>query len=161
MEHDVAALFDESVRLELIVSDAYHLFWRLFPGDADFWWRLALEEMNHAALLRSGKELFQPADCFPRHLLCPCLDELRQTSGDLLELMQQFKITPPSRLEALNIAFELEKSVSEQHFQQFMEGEANSSIAKVFQQLNKDDKDHAQRISSYLKQRSLSVNSFT
>ncbi|MEA3487197.1 MAG: hypothetical protein U9R20_06020 [Thermodesulfobacteriota bacterium] len=75
MDKDFSYLIEESINLELNIADLYFLFHELFPEDADFWWRLVLEEKNHAALIRSGKKYFEPVNKFPRNLLhhsCKC-----------------------------------------------------------------------------------------
>ncbi len=39
-------------------------------GSRDFWWQLANEERNHAALLQSGKDEFVQQSLFPAQMLC-------------------------------------------------------------------------------------------
>ena len=139
----------ESIRLESHISDLYTLFRRLFPGDAVFWWKLALEESNRAALFRSGKKYYEPLGIFPNDLLAP-VQEPQAADAKLDFLVRGYEDASPSRAEAFNIALDLEQSVGELHFQEFMDKEADSRIGRIFRQLNRDDKDHAKRISSYM-----------
>jgi ferritin len=150
MNEEWCSLLDESIHLELNVADLYEVFHIAFPDDADFWWTLLLEEKNHAALLRSAKEAFMPLDKFPRDLVLHSLEELKHANATLVTLIRKCRDAHPSREEAFNIAVTLEQSAGEIHFQQFVDRKANSKIDDIFQQLNKDDKDHAMRIRSYM-----------
>ena len=150
MENDFISLIDESIKLELNVSDLYLLFFKLFPEDSDFWWKLVLEEKNHAALIRSGKEYFEPLKKFPRDLLANSLQKVKDTNRNLKSMIKKLESAAPLRQEAFNIALKLETSAGELHFQNFMNKEESLKIDDIFKQLNKDDKDHAMRISSYM-----------
>ncbi|OQY11554.1 MAG: hypothetical protein B6I31_04700 [Desulfobacteraceae bacterium 4572_19] len=159
MNNDVTSLVDESINLELNVSDIYLLFYKFFPNDAEFWWKLALEEKNHAALIRGGKEYFEPVNKFPHNLLHHSLQNLKDTNSKLLSLIKNFENTPPSREEAFNIALEIENSACELHYQNFIDEEVNSTTDKIFKKLNKDDKDHAMRIRSYMEKHGITGQS--
>ena len=150
MQKDFISLIDESIKLELNVSNLYSLFFKLFPEDADFWWKLVLEEKNHAALIRSGNEYFEPLNKFPHDLLADSLQKVKDTNSSLRSMIKKLESVSPLRQEAFNISFEIENSASELHFQKFMNKEENLKIDDIFKRLNKDDKDHAQRISSYM-----------
>jgi len=47
------SLIEKAIQLELNVAELYIRFHKLFPSDASFWWKLAIEEKNHAALLKT------------------------------------------------------------------------------------------------------------
>jgi len=159
MNNDVASLIEESINLELNVSDIYSLFYKVFPDDAEFWWKLVLEEKNHAALIRSGKEYFEPLGKFPYDLLAPVLQDLKDANSRLDSLIKKYEETSPSREEAFNIAFKIENSAGELHFQKFMDKEGNSKTDQIFKELNKDDKEHAMRIRCYMEKHGISVQS--
>jgi ferritin len=150
MNNDVISLIDESINLELNVSYIYFIFSELFPDDAKFWRDLVLEEKNHAAIFRSAKDVLTQLKIFPHNLLYHNLQDLKDTNSTLHSLIKSFKNTPPSREEAFNIALKIEISASELHFQDFMDEETNSELVQFFQKLNKNDKDHAVRIRSYM-----------
>ncbi len=152
MDKNVASLIDESIRLELNVSELYTIFHGLFPEDAQFWWKLVMEENNHAALIRAAKDYFKPVDKFPHNLVHDGLQNLIDVNSNLLSLIKKMKEHAPSREEAFNMAFALENSAGELHFQQFMEKESGETTENIFQKLNKDDKDHARRIRLYMEQ---------
>ena len=147
----LAEIIDESIRLELSVGDLYLLFNSMFPQDAGFWWRLAEEEKDHAALIRSGKEYFAPLQKFPADLLHKNLDELKTSTASIRSFIDKFSRHPPSRTEALTVALTLENSAGEIHFQQFMDGGGGSAIEKIFRELNRGDQDHALRIEEYMR----------
>ena len=157
MNKDLAALIDESIRLELLVADLYLLFQKLFLRDSDFWWKLAVEEKGHAALIRSGKALFGPLGEFPHGLLAPVLQQLIDINNRLETLIKQYKETPPTREEAFNLAFSTETSAGEMHFQEYMGKNLESDVDRIFRQLNKDDKDHAIRIKSYMERHGIQL----
>ena len=157
MNNDVISFIDESINLELNVSDLYLIFQELFPDDAKFWRDLVWEEKNHAAIFESAKNVLKQLKMFPHNLLHHNLQDLKDTNSTLLSLIKSFKNTPPSREEAFNIALKVEISAGELHFQDFMDEETNSEIVQFFQKLNKNDKDHAMRIRSYMDNHGISV----
>jgi ferritin len=159
MNNDVTSLIEESINLELNVSKLYTHFFKLFPDDAAFWWKLVVEEKNHAALIRSGKEYFEPLRKFPHDLLAPLLQILKDANSRLDSLIEKYEETPPSREEAFNIALKIEESAGELHFQKFMDKEANSATDNIFKELNKGDKDHAMRICRYMEEHGILVQS--
>ena len=150
MTEELYLLLDESIKLELNVSDLYMIFNRAFAEDADFWWQLALEEKNHGALLQSSKKHFAPVGKFPTELLSPRLQQLKDANANLGALIEQYREDPPSRETAFNTALRIEQSVGEIHFQKFMEKLAASSLDRLFQQLNRGDKDHETKLRSYM-----------
>jgi hypothetical protein len=75
---------------------------------------------------------------------------LVDANSEISSLIKKSKVNPPSRTEAFNIALNIENSVGEIHFERFMNQETELKIVNIFQQLNRDDKDHANRISSYM-----------
>ena len=66
-EH-IRELLQVSIHLELQVSELYLLYHETFQQDKDFWWKMALEEKNHAALLKSGR-LYLEMGMFPAELI--------------------------------------------------------------------------------------------
>jgi len=148
----ITQLLDEAIELELNMGSLYRIFHHAFPGDADFWWTLNLEEQNHAALLRSGKEYFQPLKRVPDGLLSAPLERIHVLNVKLAELKARFQGTPPSREQAFSLARSLEGSAGEIHFQRFMEKEPESYLDELFQRLNKNDRDHLKRIEQYMEE---------
>jgi ferritin len=155
MEEDLVPLIKECINLELNVAELYLVFYNLFSEDAAFWWKMTVEEKNHAALLRSGKELYLPRNKFPPALVHGLLQDLINTNKELNSLIEEYEHNPPSREEAFNIALSIENSAYELHFQKFMDKKPSSRMEEIFQQLNQDDKNHAEKISMYMKQHNI------
>lgn len=156
MSDHLKELIDESIDLESNVAELYLLFQANFPEDQDFWWALALEEKNHAALVRSLKEHFLPVGKIPGELLADSLETVRETNRLIRGLLDKYRQTPPSREEAFRTACRLEDGAAEVHFQDFMSKEGGSELDRIFQRLNADDKDHGQKLRDYMKDRGFS-----
>lgn len=147
---NIKKFLEESIELEINVSDLYQLFYVKFPLDAEFWWQLSLEEVNHAALIRSINDLFLPEKILPLGSMNDQISELQRVNQSIRERILRYKTNPPSRYEAFSYAHELELSAGEAHYEMFMSEKAESNIEKIFQKLNGDDKNHAQRIADYM-----------
>jgi len=157
MNNDLSELFDEAIKIELNASKLYELFQEVFPDDALFWGQLVVEEKNHAALLRDGRDRFQPIGKFPVEILPASITSLVWANRGIVTLVDKYRERHPSREEAFNTALSLEQSAGEAHFQQFMEKDSVSKIEGIFKDLNRDDKDHALRIRSYMENHGIKV----
>jgi len=150
MSNDLSELFEEAITLELNAAKLYELFQGTFPDDALFWGGLVVEEKNHAALLQDGKDRFYPLGKFPVEILPSSLASLVWANRGIAALIDKYRERRPSREEAFNTALSLEQSAGEAHFQEFMEKESGAKVEEIFRELNRDDKDHARRIRSYM-----------
>ncbi len=143
------ALLQEAIALELNMHELYIFYHRTFTQDKDFWLRMATEEKEHAALLRLAGDFIS---FFPEEIIYNNLDILQKTNQDIKETIEQYKQKPPSREEAYLYAIGLESSVYELHYQNLVTLPSESEKLQLFQKLNTDDKDHAERIRALLKQ---------
>jgi len=155
MNNNLAQLIDEAFKLELNVAALYMSFHHTFPEDSSFWWNLALEEKNHAALLKTGMQHFMQHGLFPYQIVNTTVEALVQANNELERLLEKQKETPLSRESAFNLAIKLEESAGEIHFQYAMEKEPDSLAMKLFASLNKDDKDHVRRIREYMRDKGI------
>ncbi len=155
MKKQLSQLIEESIRLELNIADIYMVFYNTFPEDSDFWWKMTSEEKSHANLIKSGRDTF--LDQFPSKLLAPSLQKLCNINNKLASLLKEYKENPPSREAAFNIALKIEKSTGELHFQLAMEKSFTSGIMKIFQELNNEYKDHANRIRTYMSDKGIEI----
>lgn len=151
MDNKIIEIIDESVKLELNASTLYSLFYQYYLEDSDFWWELQIEEKNHASLLKSIKDFFIPYDKMPDGLLVTNLDTLKQSNNEIEGVISEVQKNIPTRLGAFEIALELEQSATEIHFQMFMEGSFGKKFEEVIRTLNREDKDHYERIKKYMK----------
>ncbi len=157
MKPDFNTIIEQSIKLELNIGDLYAVFYESLPDDSEFWWRLVLEEKNHAALFRSGIENLEQLKKFPHDILLENIKVLQSENQKLEDLINQYKLLPPDRCEAFNIALNLENSAAELHFQQFMNKNGDSIIDTIFRELNQADKDHAIRIKKHMQQHGISI----
>jgi len=148
MKQEVNNYIDEAVNLELNVSRLYFRFYELFPEDADFWWKLTLEEKNHAALLENLKHVIRLVGNPPGELMALRSDDIKNANSRVQTELD--KINPDiSRSDAFSIAIMIEESAGEIHYQAFIDDDDLPKEYRVFQKLNMDDKDHAESMRSY------------
>ena len=153
---DFKRLIDEAIRLELIVSDLYFLFHSQFPEDSEFWWALAMEEVNHASLLRTVRQMETVDVPVPDDLLPANIEELVRSTRLVKEMMEAFE-KEPDREKAFRFSYQVENSAGELHYDTFMKHAPESTVAKVFRKLNGNDLDHAQRIKEYSEAQNIQV----
>jgi len=153
----LSRLFEEAINIELNAARLYELFQRNFPNDSSFWGQLIFEEKNHAVLLQDGRDRFLPIGKFPEAILPSSLTSLVWANRGIAALIDKYKERPPSREEAFNAALGVESSAGEAHYQQFMEKESPSKIGKIFQELNREDKDHVLRLRSYMEKKGIRI----
>ena len=151
MSSDWTQLTNEAVQLETNVGKLYLRFRECFPEDEAFWGQLAIEENNHAELIRSAVDFFMAGDVIPEQVLLAPLASLRAANRKLSKRLEEYARKPPSRAEAFYVALATENSAGEIHFQRLVTESANSRVVELFQQLNTDDKDHAERIVTYMR----------
>ena len=154
VENDLIQLANEAMQLEYNVSKLYMIFRDSHPEDAEFWWKLVIEESNHAALIKSGLDYFMPEGYFPDEIF-PSMEDLQKNNRELVSLLEKYINHPPSREIAFNLALKIEMSVAEIHFQNTMTKQTDSDVLKLFQRLNQDDKDHEKRIRAYMKEKGI------
>jgi len=159
MKFDLSELVVESVKLELNVSELYLVFHAAFPKDNEFWWKLAIEEKNHASLLKNLESFSTQLSEIPFHMDQVSISDLKKANSNIEKLVQEFKDSPPNREKAFNLAYELELSAGESHFQEYASDESGSPIAKIFKHLNQSDVDHAKRIKDYAETHGMQVKS--
>ena len=150
MDENFSRLIDQSLELELNIAELYYLFHDQQSQDSDFWWTLSLEEKNHAAILRAGVKYFAPLGRFPKALLVNSLSEIENENSQIRDMIERYRENPPSRDKAFRIAVDLEMSGAEMHYQSFMSQHADDNAAEVFRRLNKEDKNHIDRIICYM-----------
>ncbi|ASQ90998.1 rubrerythrin family protein [Prosthecochloris sp. GSB1] len=161
MDQHLSEHLDESISLELNIARLYTLFHDLFPDDEDFWWQLAIEERNHAALLRNEKKAsHSAAGAVPENLLAKDLESLKIANAGVAALVERYRTTSPGREEAFRTAYTLENSIGEVHFQEFMDRKSCSLSDELFRQLNQEDKDHAERIRHYMQEHGITAEAY-
>lgn len=153
MEYTLEQFIDEAIQLELNAADIYSIFSEAIPEDANFWATLSWEEKNHAAVLKTGKDVLLPTEQFPGKILPNVIQVLVETNSWLNSLKEQFLESKPDRETTFSIALKIESSAGEQHFQSVMDSPSDSSVIKILQELCEDDIHHLNRIREYMKSR--------
>jgi len=151
MKYALEQFIDEAIQLELNAAEIYSIFSEAIPEDANFWATLAWEEKNHAAVLKTGKDVLMPMEQFPGEILPNVIQTLVDTNNWLNSLKEKFSELKPDRETAFAVAIKIESSAGEQHFQRVMEAPSDSNIIKILQELCEDDIHHLIRIREYMK----------
>jgi hypothetical protein len=157
MDKQLSRILDETIQLELNVADLYAGFGHVFSEDREFWSLLAVEEKNHAALLRSGKLESLHRGQFPAKALTTNLDALLKVNKEIKALVKKHRRKQPSRASAFEIAIKVEESTGEIDFSCFMEQEGDSLAAKFFTRVNSEDRDHARRLRNYMREKGVGI----
>ncbi len=147
MNDELLQLIDEAVELEMNIGKLYSLFSRRCSEDREFWSQLELEEYNHAALLKAAKE-FVAYSKFPLELIPKTTEQINQSINQIEISYQRFE-EDPDRFTAFSMAYELENSAGELHYQKFMKSGNTDNLTQTFQQLNRADNDHSKRVLDY------------
>lgn len=148
MKIKVETQINEAIKLEINMYKLYTLFQEIFPEDSVFWKGLASEERNHIVILRKIKPFLPYDQEFSDEFFSENINTMIQTNNKVNSLLNEFKQNPDRNI-AFEKAIEIENSASELHYQNMMNKETNSKLAKIFNRLNVDDNDHAKRIKSY------------
>ena len=150
MNKVIKLFLKESIKLELNISDLYQLFSAKFRQDYNFWWKLSIEEMNHAALIESINDLFLSENIMPSASIEFKARELREMNLFIVQRIEEFRAGSPARADAFRLACEIEHSIGESHFELFMTSQPNSTVMKIMQKLNGDDINHGKRMAKYM-----------
>jgi hypothetical protein len=142
-------LIDESIRLEMNAAQLYRIFSEVYTDDSDFWWQLHLEEKSHATLIRAARDSFIKRGNFPTALIMDSIEDLKASNRKIENLIKQFTAAPLEQHDACRAAVALENESGELHFTKFMDKETTDSLESVFQQLNRGDKAHEERIRAH------------
>lgn len=149
MHSEFSELIEAAIELELNVAELYLLFYRKLPEDAHFWWELAIEEENHAALLKTARLMGKNSVAIPGELFPASIEEILQSNRNLRKAIQEFE-QKMDRTKAFLFALEIEQSAGELHYNNYMKDAPESTLTEVFRNLNGADMDHAKRIRNYM-----------
>jgi len=153
MNAEAKEIFDKLISFELLIAKIYMRFSQMFPEDADFWWKLVIEEKGHAAILRSGYESFAPMNLFPAELTAISFTELQAALEGKEAFIKAIDENPASfdRRKALLAAIKIEEQDIEKIFEELMEYAPATRAIALFQQLNEGSRGHARRMIEHLK----------
>jgi len=150
MNQALEQLIDELIKLELNVADVYKVFLNTFPEDSQLWSKLIQEEEKHADLIGSMRSSFLLPNQFPSDLLASSIEMLEETNKRLTSILKKYTRKPPIRESIFKVALDIERSAGEFDFQLAAEKLPDSGIMKIFQELNRDCKNHTKKINTYM-----------
>ncbi len=159
MQYKIRLFLDESILLEENISDLYRLFSVKYPADSEFWHTISLEEVNHAALIRTIDDLFLPERILPMDSIDDHTARLKFQNQFVQQQIVYFRESNPGREEAFSLGVKLETSIGEMHFQKFVSVIPDSVVERIFHKLNGEDRNHARRILSYMRDNGLELQS--
>ncbi len=157
MKQTLEQLIDESIKLELNVADVYKIFLNTFPEDSELWSMLIREEEKHADLILSMRSTFLLPRQFPSDLLASSMKMLEKTNNWLTSILKGYSKKPPSRESAFKVALDIERSAGEFNFQLATEKSPDSGIMKIFQALNKDCRNHTEKIITFMRNKGIKL----
>lgn len=149
MSPETEHLLRQSHRLERNMASLYLLLCERFPEDRSFWWRLCLEEQNHAAIFNSVMTGQIPKRFFPQEILVDDIHLLETLNAEIEALLATPSPTLDTRESACLCAASFEERAGERRFQQALDEENLSSGMRMIATLNREDRDHARRILAY------------
>ncbi|MFA5585518.1 MAG: hypothetical protein WDA02_03115 [Saccharofermentanales bacterium] len=145
-----------SIELELNISELYKVFYLNFKEDSEFWWKLYIEEINHASILKMGRDFLKSND-LPKNLIIDNIEDISYINNKILSYIDYFKTNKLDRNIAFRMSLDVESSVAELHFDNFMKQQTNNKIITIFKKLNGYDLDHYNRIKKYIKDNNINV----
>jgi len=139
---------DAAIELEYALSVLYQYFSERFPEDKSFWMQLHLEEIKHASLLKTIKDI-AVIEKMPKGIVMESVEEYRKTISRIEACMNEECITDLNA--AFEFAYSVEKTSGEIHFQRALTKQDPDEITKIFIRLNGMDLNHASRILEHWK----------
>ncbi|MCF8368145.1 MAG: hypothetical protein K9G76_03825 [Bacteroidales bacterium] len=150
--YDEAAekLFKNAILLELKMAHLYLLFKEMFKEDVEFWWKLSLEEINHASLIKGISYLGELTGQYPKSIVPERVEMIENSRKRIEKELEKYEHGDYTRFDALKTAYELELIAGEVHCQTFIPSIAGDEDFAQIKEFNKNDIEHAARIKQYL-----------
>lgn len=142
-------IIQEMVNIEKNAEDLYRLYQDRFAEDARFWDDIADEETTHGSLIRLAVDVLRPRE-LEKIFTYDDLQQLKELNASIRGYIENFDKNPPTKEEAYRFAIDLEKSGYEAFYQGRMTESSDSKQMEIFQKMNRDCKDHAERIEKLL-----------
>jgi len=143
-------LIKEYYILEKNSSKLYICYSEVFNEDKDFWIGLSLEEEKHASIIETWDDMHSN-NLLPEQLLYNDIDKIIESNKEVKNYTDLCRNKLINKIDAYNKAIEFEKKTGEAYFQYTMSKFSNDELIKVFQDLVKDEINHAERIDKVLK----------
>ena len=158
MDKRTEKILDASISQELLVSNIYSLFEKLFREDSEFWYTLSQEEFSHSITLQAERDNFSEVGLLPVELEQVDLEAIQKQNMLLSGFYEELKISVPSREQAFSIAYALEQIMIETMFASCLAKHPETRALRIFQSISSDEKEHIERILQYASQRGIKVD---
>ena len=134
-----ARVLDLSIALEEKIGRIYAIFAKHYPENRIFWSRLKTEEEKHAVILEGLRPwLNMGADI--KNLLLPDITELSNRNAALDAVLSSLEHERIDRDTAFNLAYRIELTASEIHFQNIMTENTSNPMLVAMQELCRAEK---------------------
>ncbi len=148
----------QCISQELLISEFYHLFERLFSEDSEFWRKILLEEVRHGSLLRAEIDQLCKTELLADNSDELDLEALHEQGSAITRLLAKLKENPPSREQAFSIALALENTSSEHTYRNLSVQDMSPRIQRLFRSLDGGNLDHIRRIKRYAAQQQIQID---
>ena len=141
----IGEMLKQSIALEKAIGQLYKLFQSNYEEDRAFWERMAEDEEHHANILE-GLSSWITMGVDTSKFLVSDLQELCDKNAAIEAIIERVKEKTPTRETAFNLAYKIEFTASEVHFQKIMTENTDSKLLHAMQELCNADKNHQKRI---------------
>jgi len=146
MEKRSELFFDELIKLEQNAQKLYLLFSEKLNKFSNFWYKLSIEEANHASMIETSKLFYENNITDGKYIDYDIIDGVIKTNKLFIDLTDNF-LNDQTIDNAINIGLLVESSVGEQHYEKILTDiNDNDKFLCLFKRLNKGDIDHYNRI---------------
>jgi rubrerythrin len=149
---NISLLLEESVQYEMDAYEIYSVFMTSIQKDADFWEKLANEELDHAGLLKKYLSLGLKENEVYDIISVEDVGVIKDARIKIRQYLKEF-LNNPSPDIARDIALDVENSIVENSYQKFMDSIPDTELKQIFHLLNGMEKDHTNRINDYFRYR--------
>jgi rubrerythrin len=149
---NILDVFSDIAKLELILSDLYQYFSRIFSGDPAaqaVFMTLSEEEKTHFALVQYQRRIIRQNQKYFQDIQVN-IENIRDIISHVENLISD--IHPPSLERSVKIAIHIEANAAEAHYRTAME-QSNKEFSNFLNHLGVSDKEHFSKLSAFAKNR--------
>ena len=126
------------------------IYWecsRLFPEATDLFRDLAIEEENHAVILKLARTYVKYEKL---HVSPIALEHIREAEQAVEAMLEALKSGVLALKQALEMSLALEQSTGESYLRDMMTGNPGSEIIAKLQEMLADEGSHIERIQAFI-----------
>lgn len=140
----------EAYLIERNLASFYFALSNQFREHREFWWKLSIEEENHASIFKTYIDNLIPMDLFPAEIIDLDLNNLRNTNQLIMDAIAQSSNASLPKKELYKLALMFEGMSGEFAFQKALEKNPDSKSLQLVHSIGKDTTNHASRIEAIL-----------